>query len=89
MLGPVLLIGVVSLLLPLLLGKRNRPSDDAWRGVFYYNQDDPGIAGPKKIWDWLHVEFCQPVVVGRGGSHTRYGSSAIHFFSTYHASFDR
>ena len=48
-LGPVVLIGVVSILL-LLFGKRNpTPPEKGWNGIFYSNSEDPALLVPKRF----------------------------------------
>jgi uncharacterized membrane protein len=58
-LGPVLLIGALSLLL--LLGRTGRrPPDDHWRGVFYSNPEDPAILVPKRYGIGYTLNFGNP-----------------------------
>ena len=49
---------------------KKRPPDEGWKGIFYSNPEDPGIAGAEAIWYRLDVEFRQPMVVGCAGIDT-------------------
>lgn len=63
-LAPVLLIAAVGVLLPLLVKRGGRPPDEKWKGVFYFNSDDPAVLVPKRYgigytlnfgnrWSWV------------------------------------
>jgi uncharacterized membrane protein len=67
-LGPVLLLVALGVLLSLFVRTGRRPPDDAWRGVFYSNPDDPSLFVPKRFgigytlnfgnpWSWAVVVF--------------------------------
>lgn len=62
-LAPILLLAALSLLL-LLFARGQRPPEDAWKGIFYSNPDDPAVFVPKRHgigytlnfgnpWSWL------------------------------------
>ena len=68
LLGPILLVGAFSILLPWMAGAGKRPPDDGWRGVFYSNPDDPALLVPKRYgigytlnfgnrWSWVVLAF--------------------------------
>jgi hypothetical protein len=59
-LGPVLLIGALSLLLPLLARTGRRPPDDGWKGVFYSNPQDPALLVPKRSGLGYTLNFGNP-----------------------------
>jgi len=59
-LAPVLLIGALSLLLPLLARTGRRPPEDHWRGVFYCNAQDPALLVPKRYGLGYTLNFGNP-----------------------------
>ena len=59
-LGPVLLIGALSLLLPLLGRTGRRPPEEAWKGVFYSNPEDPSLLVPKRYGIGYTLNFGNP-----------------------------
>lgn len=59
-LGPVLLIAVVAVVLPLLKGVGERPPDESWNGVFYSNSDDPSLFVPKRYGIGYTLNFGNP-----------------------------
>jgi|SRR6516164_8641328 uncharacterized membrane protein len=72
-LGPILVLLVIALLVPLFVRTGQRPSDSAWTGVFYYNPDDPALLVPKRFgigytinfghrWAWLILVFIVLIV---------------------------
>jgi uncharacterized membrane protein len=65
---PVLVIGGLSVLFPLLIWKRQPPpNENAWRGVFYYDPADPSLFVPKRFGIGYTLNFANPwswVVLG-------------------------
>jgi divalent metal cation (Fe/Co/Zn/Cd) transporter len=59
-LGPVLLFGLLAILLPLLVRIGRRPPEDAWRGSFYANRDDPAVLVPKRFGFGYTLNFGNP-----------------------------
>src|SRR5215469_9776584 len=59
-LGPILLIAAFAVLLPLLVRTGPRPPDEAWRGVFYSNPDDPVLLVPKRFGIGYTLNFGNP-----------------------------
>jgi uncharacterized membrane protein len=58
---PILVIGVSSLLLPLLIWKRHPPPDEhAWRGIFYWNPADRALIVPKRFGIGYTLNFANP-----------------------------
>jgi len=63
-LGPVLLLGVLAVLLSVFARTKEPPPDDGWKGIFYFNPDDPALFVPKRFgigytlnfgnsWSWV------------------------------------
>ena len=59
-LGPVLLLGLLAVILPLLVRTRQRPPEDSWRGIFYSNPDDPALLVPKRFGIGYTLNFGNP-----------------------------
>lgn len=59
-LAPLLLIGGLSLLLPLLGRTGRRPPDDHWTGIFYSNPEDPALLVPKRYGVGYTLNFGNP-----------------------------
>jgi hypothetical protein len=57
-LGPVLLILGLSLLLLARAGRR--PPDDHWKGIFYWNPEDPALLVPKRYGIGYNLNFGNP-----------------------------
>jgi uncharacterized membrane protein len=57
--SPILLLGVLSVLV--LISQRNKkPPDDAWKGIFYSNPDDPALLVPKRFGIGYTLNFGNP-----------------------------
>jgi uncharacterized membrane protein len=59
-LGPILLLAVLSLLVPLLVKERQRPPEEGWNGIFYSNPDDPALFVPKRYGIGYTLNFANP-----------------------------
>ena len=59
-LGPILFLGALALLLPLLVRTGKRPPDNPWRGTFYTNPDDPALLVPKRFGIGYTLNFGNP-----------------------------
>jgi len=60
LLGPVLLLGLLAVILPLLVRTGQRPTEDSWRGNFYSNPDDPALLVPKRFGIGYTLNFGNP-----------------------------
>jgi hypothetical protein len=58
--GPILLLGALAVLLPVLVRTGKRPPDNAWRGIFYSNPDDPALLVPKRFGVGYTLNFGNP-----------------------------
>lgn len=57
----VFVIGVLSLLAPMLTWKRQSPpNEDAWHGIFYWNPADPSLFVPKRFGIGYTLNFANP-----------------------------
>jgi uncharacterized membrane protein len=59
-LGPVLVLGSVSLLLLLLAKGNPKPPETGWNGIFYSNPDDPALFVPKRYGIGYTLNFGNP-----------------------------
>jgi uncharacterized membrane protein len=59
-LGPILLLGVLAVLLPLFVRTGKRPPDEAYKGIFYSNPDDPALFVPKRYGIGYTLNFGNP-----------------------------
>ena len=59
-LGPILLLGALAVLLPLFVRTGRRPPDEAWKGIFYSNPDDPALFVPKRFGIGYTFNFGNP-----------------------------
>jgi uncharacterized membrane protein len=59
-LGPVLLLGALAVFLSIFAGTGKRPPDDAWKGIFYSNPDDPALLVPKRFGIGYTLNFGNP-----------------------------
>ncbi len=66
--GPIVAVGTFSLLLLGLGRTGQRPPDEAWKGSFYSNPNDPALLVPKRLgigytlnfgnpWSWAVLAF--------------------------------
>ena len=53
-------------------------------GNLLFQSGRPGAICPKTIWNWLHIEFQQSVVVGCAGPDIRNGGGAAYFIHDLH-----
>jgi hypothetical protein len=53
-------------------------------GNLLFQSGRPGAICPKTIWNWLHIEFQQSVVVGRAGPDIRHGGGAAYLIHELH-----
>jgi uncharacterized membrane protein len=60
MLGPIVLIVASFLFLLLLVRSKRRPSDEGWKGVFYYNPNDTALFVPKRYRIGYTLNFANP-----------------------------
>jgi tellurite resistance protein TehA-like permease len=60
LLGPVLLLGLLAVILPLVVRTGQRPTEDSWRGIFYSNPDDPALLVPKRFGMGYTLNFGNP-----------------------------
>jgi hypothetical protein len=59
-LGPVVVLGIVSILL-LLFGRKNpQAPETGWNGMFYCNSDDPALFVPKRYGIGYTLNFGNP-----------------------------
>ncbi len=59
-LGPILVIVIVTIALILLMPKKEKPPDSAWSGPFYANRNDPSIFVPKRYGIGYTMNFGNP-----------------------------
>jgi uncharacterized membrane protein len=75
LLAPIFLLAIISLLLPFVIPKKERPPDDAWSGPFYSNSEDPSVFVPKRYgigwtlnfgnpWSWVVLALVLGLVGG-------------------------
>jgi len=57
---PILAIGALAVLLPLLARTGPRPRDEVWRGIFYFNPNDPALLVPKRFGIGYTLNFGNP-----------------------------
>jgi len=59
-LGPVLVIGALGLLLPLLAKTGQRAPEEGWKGMFYSNPENPALLVPKRYGVGYTLNFGNP-----------------------------
>jgi len=75
-LGALILVGLISVLVP-LMARQNAPADSSlWRaGIFYVNPSDPALFVPKRFgigytinfgnrWSWLLIAILVVLILG-------------------------
>jgi uncharacterized membrane protein len=56
---PIILLGALTVLL-LIFARGKRPPDDAWKGMFYSNREDPAVFVPKRYGFGYTLNFGNP-----------------------------
>ena len=59
-LGPVLLLGALAVLLSVFARTEKRPPESGWKGIFYFNPDDPALLVPKRFGIGYTLNFGNP-----------------------------
>jgi uncharacterized membrane protein len=59
-LGPILVIAVLSIALMVLIPKKEKPPESAWSGPFYADRGDPSIFVPKRYGIGYTLNFGNP-----------------------------
>ena len=59
-LAPVLLLGVLAVLVSIFAGTQKPPPENGWKGIFYYNPNDPALFVPKRYGIGYTLNFGNP-----------------------------